>query len=249
MKFSSIVDYNECITPMGWKFDNITRPFTILYYVLGGTAYYTVDGISKKFLKDRLYIIPANTVISEHEDTRDKFYSLYIHAYTELSKGGILEIDVNSDSFIFDTLALMRKYVAERSTACIESLTDMLVSYICNSSEKNDVPLYRKIKDYIEKNPEKVFKSENLTERFNYSKSHINRIFKENMALTTKQYAMRIILTRSLQMLYDGLCVREISDKFEFSSPENFSRFFKKFYGVSPKQYVKLNPYYSTLTK
>ena len=73
MRCTAITSYNECLTPKEWDFPNITRPFSIIYYVLGGSAFYTVDGVERPFEKGHLYILPANQTFSLREDPEDKF--------------------------------------------------------------------------------------------------------------------------------------------------------------------------------
>ena len=82
MQCISIGPYGERYTPNEWDFPNITRPFSIVYYALGGSAFYTVDGVERPFEKGHLYIFPANRVYSLREDKRDKFYLMFVHAFT-----------------------------------------------------------------------------------------------------------------------------------------------------------------------
>jgi hypothetical protein len=75
-------------------------------------------------------------VFSLREDSDDKFYSVYIHAFTSPEIDSVIDIDVNKYPFIKDTLLLVRKYSKVKNstnTVYIKSLTDMLLSYIFDS--------------------------------------------------------------------------------------------------------------------
>ena len=227
MRCTSISSYRECYTPAVWDYPNITRPFSIIYYALGGCAYYSIDGKERQFQKNHLYILPANKEFSLRENNLDKFYSVYIHAFTSPEIDSVIDIDVNEDAFIKQTLDLVRIYARHNDEIYIRKLTDMILSYISELLGETEQTLPSKIKNYIDSNFVDVFRENNLSRHFNYSKSHISKVFKEKYNITPKQYAQQLILKETLVLLYKGLSVREISDKLYFSSPENLSRFFK----------------------
>ncbi len=241
MQCTSITSFDECYTPSKWDFPNITRPFSIIYYALGGSAFYTFDGVEHSFKKDHLYVLPANRVFSMRELPYDKFYSVYIHAYTFPEINEVIEIDVSADAFLLDTLNMIRKYVKvdRHDTTYVQRLTDMLLAYISNTADRNDSPIHLKIKKYIEKNFISVFKENNLSLEFNYSNSHLSKIFKNEYNMTPKQYAEQLILKEITVLLHEELSVSDISRKLCFSSPENMCRFFKASYGCSPSEYIR----------
>ena len=239
MHCTSISSYRECLTPPVWDYPNITRPFSILYYALGGSAYYTVDGIERPFERNHLYILPANKVFSLREEPNDKFYSVFIHAFTSPEISSVINIDVNSDPFVFETLELVRKYVKESDDVYLRHLTDMLISYIFEAYSETNKTLPVKIKNYIDANFIKAFNGNDLSLAFNYSNAYLSKLFKEKYNISPKQYAKQLILKEAVFLLSNGFSVCETADQLEFSSPENFSRFFKGYYGYSPIQFVK----------
>jgi len=239
MQCTSITSFDECITPSVWNFPNITRPFSIIYYVLGGSAFYSFDGIERPFLKGHLYILPANKRFSLREEPHDKFYSVYIHAFTSPEIDSVIEVDVGKDDFLLQSLELLRVYAKQDDEIYVRKITDMILSYLSETLGEAEMPLHSKIKSHIDKNYVSVFKQSDLSKHFNYSKSHLSKIFKEKYNLTPKQYAQQLILRETLVLLYKGLSVSEIAERLDFSSPENLSRFFKGCYGYAPTEYIK----------
>ena len=240
MKCTWVSSYKECITPRVWNFPDITRPFSIIYYALGGSAFYTIDGREYKFEKGHLYILPANRVFSLREDPHNKFFSVYIHAFTSPEINTVIDIDTKQDAFIKDTLQIVRKYSklkTDEHDTYIKSLTDMLLSYIFEAAE--DTNLVTRLKKYIDKNYVATFKNNSLSVEFNYSASHLSKLFREKYNITPKQYAKQLLLGEAEALLGNGMSVREVSERLEFSSPENFSRFFKGCYGYCPSRYIK----------
>lgn len=239
MQCTSITSYDEILTPSVWDFPNITRPFSILYYVLGGSAFYTIDGVERPFEKGHLYILPANKTFSLREDHKDKFYSVYIHAFTSPEIDSVINVDVCKDGFVEDTLELIRRYVKRKDPIYVHSLTHMLLSYLAQTEEKAKMTLPEQIKEYIDSHFVEVFRHSDFSSYFNYSRSHLCKVFKEKYNLTPKQYAQQLILKETVLLLREGYPVAAIADRLDFSSPENLSRFFKGCYGYAPTEYRK----------
>ncbi len=239
MQCTSVVAYKECFTPDDWEFLNITRPFSIIYYALGGCAYYKIDGVERRFEKGKLYILPSNKVFSLREDPGDKFYSVYIHAFIFPEIKEAIELDVAEDDFLSDLLALIRKYISLEDRIYIPKLTETLVSYLSEILTEKTAPLYKLVKNRIDSDYVKVFMEGILSKEFNYSGSHIVKQFKGEYGITPKQYAKQLVLKEIADLLMEGRSVLEISQLMGFSSPENMSRFFKSFYGCAPMEYKK----------
>lgn len=239
MQCTSITSYGECITPSKWDFPNITRPFSIIYYALGGSAYYKIDGEERRFEKDHLYILPANKVFSLREESEDKFYSVYIHAFTSPEISSVIDVDVRDDAFLFDLLCMMRRYIHDKEGVYTLKLTETLISYVFERTKNREEPLCVKVKEYIDLNFVSVFKRSDLSGKFNYSSSHIVKIFKSQYNITPRQYAKQLIMHESALLLQKGMSVCEISARLQFSSPENFSRFFKSCYACAPSEYAR----------
>ena len=238
MRCTSVTLFDECYTPSHWNYPDITRPFSIIYYVLGGTAFYKIGKEWHRFKHGHLYILPANKLFSLKENAEDKFYALFVHAYTFPEIDRVIEVSAEEDRFLKDALMMLRGYMKKSDAPYVRRLSDMILRYICEEGE-NEKSLASRIKNYIELNFVSVFKCSKLADAFNYSESHLTRVFKEAYDITPKRYAQQLLLQESVVLLRRGEPVAQISQALQFSSPENFSRFFKSNYGCSPRDYVK----------
>lgn len=236
---STVFDYNERYTDIIWDYPNITRPFSMIYYVVGGDAQYTIDNKTHTFEHNHLYIFPSNTKLSLYKKPEDKFYISFIHAalFPELTH--VIDLDVKNDRFLSQIVSLIRQYIKKANTIYVRKLTELLVSYISEQSESTVSSLGYKIKSYIDENYLTVFTKNNLAEVFNYSNSHITRVFKETFNVTPSQYCTKLIAKRILNLIEENYSVSQIAIMLDFSSPENLSRFFKKHMGSSPSKYKK----------
>lgn len=238
---SAIVKYGESFTRDNWFFENITRPFSVIYYSIDGTAFYRMGDKTEKMKKGCLYIFPSNTAFSLFEDTSDKFYHLYIHAFLHPQLKTLIVKDVSKDMFLSRIIDFIRAYAKPNKNFYIKILTELLISYISESTEETDCMLHFKIKQYLDENFLTVFKNNNLTDIFHYSNSYLIKVFKSIYGITPKQYVNQLSLKYIANLLNNDYSVNTISNMLNYSSPENFSRFFKNNYGCSPTEYAKLS--------
>lgn len=92
--------------------------------------------------------------------------------------------------------------------------------------------------DFLEKNIDQPFKSEQITNEFNYSPSYIFTIFKKRTGYSLIHFFNLKKVQKACEYIkYSDLNIKEISHKVGFQDPLYFSRLFKKHMGVSPKSY------------
>ncbi len=78
-----------------------------------------------------------------------------------------------------------------------------------------------------------------VAESANYSSFHFHRIFKEIIGETLKQYIKRRRVEKAAAVLIrnQNISISQLSNKFGFNGSSSFSRAFKQFYNVSPKEF------------
>ena len=106
----------------------------------------------------------------------------------------------------------------------------------------NDDTLITQITNYIRTNLQGDLRLSNLCETFHVSKNHLYKIFDENFNTTVNEYIIQERLKVAkilLQANENDVCV--IADKLGFKNTSYFSNFFKKYTGMSPRQYRNQN--------
>lgn len=104
-----------------------------------------------------------------------------------------------------------------------------------NSSES----LYR-FKESVEKHYKSWHSTSQYAEELGISPDHLNRIIKQLIGKTAKEYIQARLTVEAQRLLtFSSLSAKEISYELGFSEPGNFSSFFKKRVGVSPSQFNK----------
>jgi AraC family transcriptional regulator len=99
------------------------------------------------------------------------------------------------------------------------------------------------ILEYIHCNINKELNLDKLASLANYSPFHFQRLFKQAVGESPKQYIIRLRLERVAHYLkvFPDLTISELSYESGFASLSTFSRAFKAYFGITPEEYRKTN--------
>lgn len=70
-----------------------------------------------------------------------------------------------------------------------------------------------------------------------FSKFHFIRLFKRAYGKTPHHYLTQVRIDNAMQLLTQGVPVAETCFRVGFDSPTSFAALFKKYYGISPKNF------------
>ena len=117
-----------------------------------------------------------------------------------------------------------------------------------NQKQEEQLADYQKrvhaVFEYIDTHLDSPLKLEALAEIAHFSPYHFHRIFKQITHETVNEYiTRRRVESAALDLLHSKLSAAEIAHQYGFSEPSAFSRAFKKYFKVSPTQFIEDNPY------
>lgn len=79
---------------------------------------------------------------------------------------------------------------------------------------------------------------EKTAEYVNLSSSYLSTVFKEEMGMGFSEYLIKIKMEKAAKLLMDiNYKTYDVSEMVGYSNAKNFARIFKKYYGVSPREY------------
>jgi len=99
-------------------------------------------------------------------------------------------------------------------------------------------PVISAIRDYLFENFAQIITLSSLSERFNISKFHLLRIFRQHLGLTPNEYLQNIRITKAKELLRTtNMPVSLIANSVGIDSPSYFIAAFKKQEGITPHKY------------
>lgn len=168
----------------------------------------------------------------------------------ELTKG-VFELDVVEQKEFVQLFQLASGFVAYGEAEGFEGqeVADGLGAFLlrlCRNNESkqqlsssNRAEAYRKIVETMHREIYSNLSLGDMAEENFMSVSYVKVLFERYAGVSPKSYYINLRLNEIIRMLSEGMAVREISEKMNFSSPNYFSAFFKSHMNMTPVQYKK----------
>lgn len=120
------------------------------------------------------------------------------------------------------------------STMIIKRLVDHISSY----KKSKNIDVVEKVKKYIEANYMKELSLDLLAQNVSLSSFYLSRIFAKVEGINIRDYIIKIRMEKAKTMLMEGnKTIKQISIEVGYMDQNYFSKAFKKYTEVSPKEY------------
>ena len=247
-----ILDFDYFSGGAEWQCRNICSPFSRLYFITDGEGYVENNYGRTYLVPGNVYLIPSystNNYICENHI--EKFY---FHFRAEFYIGfDIFEAVDRHISMPYD-LEILRK-LFERTPAIrpedVFSIKAVLYEVVSRFAATIHLDLNgcsetmyicHDINKFIKDNCSILMTAKGIAEHFNMSGSALNKYYKKNAGITLKSFVdSMIIQTAKEKLVLTDKSIKEISYVLKFSDEFYFSKFFKKFAGMSPREYRATN--------
>lgn len=122
------------------------------------------------------------------------------------------------------------------SESCLSVIYDLIyhLSHRRESDGENDK--VRSVRRYIRYNYMRKITVSSLAESFGFDRSYLYRIFKKRYGIGIKEYIIKVRLEKGKELLKEGFSVKESAHLVGYDDEFNFSKVFKKEYGVAPSR-------------
>lgn len=249
--------YSETKWP-SYKFQGEKHDFFELTYVDHGHLDTTVDGKTYTLNKFELMFYGKNQY---HSQQVTKSVSC---SYTTI----LFEMDFEGESKLLNKVfkidshlhQLLRNLIRESKSSSpfseslmICHLQEIVLSVLQQehlSNKPNNLQIVKptafqndlveQITTYIEESIYQPLTVENISQKFNLSRSTIQTLFRSNLSILPKAYILDKKLKKSKQLIReDKYTISEISAMLGFKNIHYFSRLFKQTYQIPPSEYAK----------
>lgn len=248
-----IVEHGLYKADRTWNFKQITSPFNRLYFVLSGDGY--LENSHRRILLTPgfVYLIPAGSVYDY--GCENLIYKFFLHFNLELFPGADVFDGLGqclsrpcSLEFIKSLLALLDSE-SYSDLLRFQSMLGQVVSDFLDSAQSDygicypssAFGKYASLLSQLNHNLSSATRLSDLALHQNLSYQTMLRNFKRDIGIGLKEYQEKLLLKKAKRLLLTtDLNIYEIADQLGFSDPYYFSRFFKKFESLPPREYRKL---------
>ncbi len=121
----------------------------------------------------------------------------------------------------------------------VGKIRELITACIRESGKEKKAVVVDAMKGYIKEHCEETISLQSVAETFNFSTSYISRLFRQYNDIGFSCYVTYTKIERAKNLLNGGENnVIRTASKLGFDDPYYFSRVFKKYVGVSPREYI-----------
>ena len=245
--------YEEC--SIGYSYGPKIRSYHVVHFVLSGKGVLHINQHMFECRRGDVFIIPAGKI------------SLYQASDMEpWSYAWINFLGINSERYVTQLMAsseeayVLRGLDTEKYKNCIleilsifnndissyfyaNSILLRVMSYLYEDAgvqekSKGKSSLADEIRFYLDMKYSQKIRLQDVAEKFHIHPNYMTRIFREKFQVATKQYLMELKLKKAGRLLdTTELPVAMISSSLGFEDQMDFSKTFRKKYGMSPSAY------------
>ncbi len=126
----------------------------------------------------------------------------------------------------------------------VNGYAQILIAQLCNqgtpSVDSEQQKLIEQVQARLASDPQSAESNTALAESCGFSTGHFVRLFKQYTGYTPHQYLQRIKMQKAAKLLVEtSTSVKEIALLLGIDNPLYFSNAFRRFYGISPREYRK----------
>ena len=228
-----------------WRVSELRPSFHRLYYVLGGTAEYSLPGDAGGLLQHQtLYLFPANRAYNMRHDPADPLRCLWFHlmALPLICARTVQCCEVTACSPTHFVLLALEAMVAadddiELLLPFIEGLMG-LMGRECGLLTPPDARLSG-VAAYIHDHYLEDLTNGDLAHIAGFDTSYFTRLFRRTIGISPQQYVANVRMYHAAAMLRGLLPVGEVAARVGYEDPKAFCRAFVRHAGMPPSVYAR----------
>ena len=239
--------YQKC--DPGYHFGPVVRDSYTIHYIYSGRGTVYKGNTKYTVSRTQLLILRPGETFRMQADVLDPWTYIWIGFRTSLEIPELDEQDV-LDGKDLENLFLS---IAHCNKLANRPLEPLLLSYIWKlifSLQQRSIPAdktYKKIEEYVERACTQIHDNyastsvQEIARKLHLNRSYLSRIFRELTGISIQAYLTNTRLQAARSLILRDYTISQASTMVGYSDIASFSRAFKNYYKVSPKQYQRLN--------
>lgn len=228
-----LAGFQQC--PPGHSTKPHIREYTLLHFVYSGKGTVTTRGQCYLAEKGQVFLIRPGDISSYEADREDPWH------YGWIGFDGHL-----SDRFwdLPPVFSLTQKQMEQAQAALADpEVTEYrLAGFLLRlyeelfTDERISNRHVRQVENYIRFSYMQPLRISQIAQRMNLDRRYLTRLFKQHTGMSIQEYLLRVRLSEADRQLQRGYSVKEAAQLCGYEDVSNFSKLYRRFYGISPAQ-------------
>lgn len=232
------VGHQAC--PSGHSFGPFVREHYLIHFCLHGCGTLKNRYGEHAVHAGQLFVIRPNELTTYTADLQDPWEYVWIafdgkSAAVFDKEPSVYDtpsgVDVRFTELIKDNVLSPEIYISV--------LFELTYFLFCEPSKSKSGDMLHQIKRYIQYNYMLPLTVAGLAKSFGFERSHLSRAFKQHYDIGVKEYIIEVRMQHAHTFLARGCAVNECAHLVGYDDEFNFSKTFKKHFGIPPSTLVK----------
>lgn len=158
----------------------------------------------------------------------------------------VLDLNENEFESLKDTLKACIESSGLKKLSLLFGILDECEMLLGKERHLSELPMSGIIR-YINDNISGELRVSSIAKRFYYNPDYLCRVFKKHMNISITEYINLQRVSAAREMLDSGADIKTVQAETGFNSYSHFSRTFKKYMDITPKQYKSKKYYFDTV--
>lgn len=243
-------DY-KCVP--GYGYGPIMRSQTIFHYVISGKGKLVLEGKEFEIHANQGFLIPVNMMAYYEADKDDPWTYVWIHvdgpkAVELFKKAGLTKnhpvfIPTADCSNIYDIIMSIYER-SDEEYFCMGKVYEFFNTVVRYSSREksqevdSQLMYVTKVIRYIQVNYSGALSVDEIAKLLGLNRSYLTRLFKKSTGQSPQEYIFSYRMKQAASLLLESdQSVQYVAFSVGYSDSFTFSKAFKRYYGVSPRDY------------
>lgn len=238
------VDVNPCDLGQerckpGHSYGPAIRSNYLIHYVVSGKGTFYRNGNAYPVKAGEIFVICPREVTTYTADRNDPWHYIWVGFTGTLGKR-LKSLPSRVCAYGANTFLEMMH--AENLTSTREEFVTAKIFEMISVlfDEKKKITHYeQQVINYVNANYMHHITVDGISDYFNLDRRYLSKLFKNRIGITLSDYLIQTRLQHAALLLADGYSVSNAATMVGYQDPFNFSKMFKKNYGISPTEYRK----------
>ncbi len=221
---------------------DVLRPYWLLHYVVSGKGSLTVGNRTYTVTPSQIFVVRPHETHRYTADTTDPWHYVWIAFESDVPLPGILKNDVitaPAAGRLFADFLTAGQMQSGREEYLAGKLWELISHFIRMETERGmSKPYVLLAKRFMEENFMHGIKVTDIAKHVSLDRSYFSTVFKQETGMSPQEYLSKCRLEYAAELLMQGdMAVTTVADSVGYNDIVNFSRMFKKHFGVPPSKY------------